>query len=268
MKVTIVGGGTVGSAFASRLISKKIVLPEHLIIVERDQGICDELRRTLGCYAATLPYPTMSDSDLIMLAVKPQDFEEMAVQIGLVLKPGPLILSTMTGIRVARMTERFPAFKNKIVRSMPNLPIIVGEGVTACYFSPGTAASDVEKVEKILSACGNVLSVKSEDLIDAATAVSASGPGFLAYLIEELITGTQAVGFDRETAESMIFQTLSGTMALFNQGVFSTELLQKRVTTKNGTTHAAITVMKDRELSDVLHKAIGAAFKRAQELGQ
>lgn len=267
MKISIIGGGTVGSAFATRLISKKIVLPEHLIIVERNEATCDELRRTLGCYAASLPYPAMTESDLVMLAVKPQDFEEMAAQISLVLKPGPLLLSTMTGIRVERLQESFPRLGNRVVRCMPNLPIIVGAGVTACYFPPHTATADVELVEKILSACGKVISVKSEDLIDAATAVSASGPGFLAYLIEELIEGTKALGYEPALAQSMVYETLLGTLMLLGEGGYTPELLQQRVTTKNGTTHAAITTFKSGQIGEVLRKGIAAAYKRAQELG-
>lgn len=267
MRIAIVGGGTIGQSLAQTLVQQKKNLPEHLLVIERNEHTCDEIRRSLGCYTSTAYHAPLSEVDCVVLAVKPQDFRETAVKLKDFLKPHQILLSMMTGVRCETLSNELSNHQ-KIARCMPNLPLVVGKGMSICY-----AAHEFDDAERlilttVLSVCGELLFVPNEDLVDAATALSASGPGILAYLAEHFERAARELGYTPEDSRRIVSQTMAGTAELMIQKGWSPKEIQTRVASKGGTTEAGITELEEQQVGGALQAAFARANARARELGK
>ncbi len=201
---------------------------------------------------------------MLVLAVKPQVFPAVAHEIKAEIR-SPLVVSVMAGISCPTLEALFP--ERAVVRTMPNVPALVGEGMTALAGGSLATADHLAQAKRVLQAVGQVV-ILPESQLDAVTAVSGSGPGYLSLIAEAMVDGGVKVGLPRDLAMQLVFQTLKGTGILLQQEGKSPALLKDRVTSPGGTTIAGISVLEDNGVRGAIIEAIEAAQERSQELGQ
>jgi len=230
-----VGGGNMGYALAAALIRRKVCAPQDITVADPIDAI-RKRAAVLGCLVTERP--THSDGRVVVLAVKPQQAQEAMQALTGSLKPDQVVVSIMAGVRLATIQA---AMKHQaIVRVMPNTPAQIGLGMNAYYADPVVTAKQLEPVHAMLSASGEALLVASEDLIDAATAVSGSGPAYVFYLAEHWMRAAEALGFSPTQATALVRQTLRGATELWQSSGISAKQLREQVTSKGGTTAAAL----------------------------
>ena len=225
----------------------------------------DELRRLTGCRTFAQPADGIDHQDVVVLAVKPQGIHQTLNQLGSVASTDQVIVAMVAGVPLAVYERALPDVP--IVRTMPNTPALVGEGVTGMargtHVTPELAAT----ARLVLSAVGGVEEV-DEPLIDAVTAVSGSGPAY-AYLLAEAMTAAGVrEGLDPDVALRLASQTIKGAGAMMVASDEEPSVLRRRVTSPGGTTAAALQIMEDRGLRDVVEEAVAAAAHRSRELGE
>jgi pyrroline-5-carboxylate reductase len=205
----------------------------------------------------------MQRSDVLVIAVKPQDMRSAlaSIQLG-----KQLVISVAAGIRLQALS-RWLGGHEKLVRCMPNTPGLIGAGITALYAAAGVSAADKTTAENILRAVGEVVWVKDEKLLDPVTAVSASGPAYVFWFIEQLAASAEKLGIDKDTAAKLALHTVLGSAKLAAQSDSSPAELRKQVTSKGGTTEAALKVFDAEKLAERFARAVEAASKRGAEMG-
>ena len=254
-----------GAAFARSVFAKKILDPENLLLIERDQARCASLNSELLCYVSSVFSQNISTCSVIVLAVKPQDFENVARHLQPLLRPEQIVLSFMGGITLARLAHDLGDHQ-LIVRSMPNLPFLIGEGMTVYIPSPTLPSDRLNDVTVLLNACGESLKVSDEKLLDAATAISGTGPGYVYYILEHFMRAAVELGFTDEQAELLIASTVTGSVNLWLQDERDAVALRGAVTSPNGTTAAAVEVFERERFGEIFRRGIARACERSREL--
>ncbi len=266
-KVSIIGGGNMGLAFAKALIQGKIVDRKNLLIVDRSIKRKPYILKELRCRVAETLISKVSESDIVVLSVKPQNAAVLLTSLKPIIKKNQLVISLMTGIKLKELSQSFNDHK-KLVRAMPNLPAHVGRGVTVYKSDKSFTRIEKETISKILGSAGISLEVKNEALLDSATAVTATGPAYFFYFLEHMTKAAKDLGFNKDDAEMLIKETMRGSLELWATTGLSPEELRKRVTSKGGTTKAAMEVFDNGDLGKVLQRGIKAAHRRAVELSR
>lgn len=261
-RIAILGAGVMGETLLSAILDSGRSA-DDLVISEKRQERADELRATYGV-RVTGNADAAADADVILLVVKPQDVPGLLDEIAAVVRPGATVLSLAAGIRIATISEALPEGV-VVVRCMPNTPALVGEGMFGVSPGPGVDKHKLASVVSLLEAGGRVV-VVDEDRQDAVTAVSGSGPAYVFYLAEAMIAGGVEAGLDEDTARTLAAQTLVGAAKLLAGSGETAEELRRRVTSPNGTTHAAITTFDERGVKDGLVAGVLAAAARSAEL--
>jgi pyrroline-5-carboxylate reductase len=262
-KVAIIGGGNLGGAFAAGLLRKQVVAAEDLLVIEPKREQRDKLG-VLNCKLAADVTAELSRYDAVLICVKPQDFAAAAVFIEPAILRSQLLITAMAGVPISKVTTLLGGHE-KVIRCMPNLPAQVGFGITA-YCSSGCDETDLFLGHTLLSAVGTTLKVSREELINAATALSGTGPAYLCYLIECLTAAAKELGFSEPEGRLLIEHTFHGTMHLLLQEGVTPIKLREMVTSEKGTTAAAIEVLERRGVREIWKEAVAAAANRAKEL--
>ena len=206
-------------------------------------------------------------SKALLLSVKPYQMAEVLSGIGAALDPAALVISIAAGVRSSSIEQHLGGEKNwQVVRSMPNTPMLVGEGLVAIAPGKNATADDLAKARRIFEASASVIEV-AEDQIDAVTAISGSGPAYFFYFVESMIRAGIEMGLSREQAHQLASKTCLGSARMLLLSPDSPEELRRKVTTPNGTTHAAISHMQGHNVGDTIVEALKAAEKRSKELG-
>lgn len=259
----LVGAGRMGSALLKGWIARGI---GPLTVVEpKPSPQLKALAKTKKITLAAAP-PAKKFSACV-IAVKPQTLKTEAESLTAVGRSGALMISIAAGTPTKFLSDVWGA-KARIIRAMPNTPGAIGHGVTGLFAAKGTNAADRKCAEKLLAALGETLWVKTEDLIDAVTAVSGSGPAYLFLMAEALAEAGLAEGLSKTEAERLARATVSGAGALLAADKSPAAALRQAVTSPGGTTEAALKVlMADDGLSALMKRAIHAARKRAEEMG-
>lgn len=266
MRTLIVGAGSIGASVAKRLLVDHVCSPKDLVLVEHDQARGAELSRELGCEAvAGIAQSTMSP-EIIVAAVKPKDAADILTPLADKLATKPLLISVMAGISINSISTRLGGYK-RIIRSMPNIAVRVAAGMTVYAGDPSLGLEDFELFERFFGTAGKTLRVKNESLLDAATAVSGSGPAYVFYLIEKMMEAGMALGFSETEAEILVAETFRGATELWRSTGVSVAELRRQVTTPGGTTAAAFEVFDRADLGASITEGIKAASKRSTELG-
>jgi len=211
------------------------------------------------------PGDYITEADIIILAVKPQDFPSLAAGIKPFIRSHQVILSVMAGVRVATLISSTGA--DKIVRCMPNLPAQVGMGMTVFTATPHMDMKELFIVQNLINTTGKSLHVDDESLIDAATAISGSGPAYVFFYMQSMIQTAIAMGFKDSEAELLVQQTFLGAVHLQNKGENTCAEWIGKVASRGGTTEAALKVFDSLNTKDGIHDALFAALNRAKELG-
>ncbi|TFZ06915.1 pyrroline-5-carboxylate reductase [Ramlibacter henchirensis] len=261
--IAFVGGGNMATAILGGLL-KKGLPAARVQVVEPWAEARERLSRDFGVAASEQAGPALAQANLVVWAVKPQTFRDAAAAVAPHAR-GALHLSVAAGITSDSMARWLGT--ERIVRSMPNTPALVGRGMTALFARAAVSAPDRALVEQVLAPTGATLWVDAEAQLDAVTALSGSGPAYVFYFIEAMTRAGQEMGLPAGTAQQLAIGTFCGASELARASSEPPSVLRERVTSKGGTTHAALTSMEQSGVADRFVQAMHAACKRASELG-
>ena len=264
MKIGFLGGGNMASALIGGLIAKGTDA-RSISVIEMSPAARDKLGARHKVHISTAPDAAMQGADVLVLAVKPQDMKRALASISGFPKE-KLIVSVAAGISLKSLSRWLDGHR-RIVRCMPNTPALIGAGITGLYAAPEVAKGDRQKAETILRAVGDVVWMPEERLLDPVTAVSASGPAYVFWFIEQLAASAVQLGIPRDAALQLAKQTVLGSAMLASQSAESPETLRRNVTSKGGTTEAALKVFDEEKLAERFSRAVAAASKRGEEMG-
>lgn len=263
MPVAFIGGGNMATALIGGLVQSGHA-PSAIRVIEPFEAQAGRLRERFGVRVDAAAGPALADAALVVWAVKPQLFREAAAPCALHVRDA-LQLSVMAGIRSGAIAAATGS--DRIVRTMPNTPALIGRGMSGLYASAAVSADERALVERLLAPTGELLWVEREELLDAVTALSGSGPAYVFYFIEAMMRAGAELGLTPGQARRLATGTFAGAAALAAQSPEPPEVLRANVTSKGGTTHAAITTMDERGVMEAFVQALHAAARRAKELG-
>ncbi|MCW5921981.1 MAG: pyrroline-5-carboxylate reductase [Saprospiraceae bacterium] len=266
MKILILGGGNMGMTYAQSFLRSRIVTADNLMVLCRTYEKANQLSETHEGRFFSDPRLCVPDADLLILAVKPQDSPKLFEEIGDLAQPGQVYLSIMAGVRIATIGEALRA--DKIIRAMPNLPAQIGAGATAFTSTDAVTRIELVMVQNLLSTTGKTIYVEREEMIDASTAISGSGPAYIYYFMNALMEAARQMGFSDSEAELLVSQTFTGAVDLYNKTDLSCQDWIAKVASKGGTTEAALRVWGNTGLHEGIMAGARAAFERAKELGK
>ena len=204
-------------------------------------------------------------SDVVLLSVKPQQMRDVAEQLAPHLK-NQLVISIAAGIRYTDLSRWLNGY-TAIVRTMPNMPALINQGITGMFAAPGVSAMQKSTADAVMRAAGATVWLEDEAMLDPLTAVSGSGPAYVFYFMEAMQKAAQEMGFGEEQARQLTMATFQGAVQLAGQATESVATLRERVTSKGGTTYAALTSMEHSGVGEAIVKALKAAALRSTELG-
>ena len=266
MNILIIGGGNMGATYAQSFLRSHVTRLEGMRILEKNAEKATLLATrnigTVGADAAEL----VPSSDLIVLAVKPQDAPQLFASILPYVNGQQVFLSIMAGVTLETICVALGI--QKVVRAMPNLPAQVGEGMTVYTSTPEVTRLELVMVQNLLSTTGKHIYVEREEMLDAATAVSGSGPAYVFYFMRAMMSEARALGFSQSEAELLVLQTFAGGVSLYQANNASCEEWIGRVSSRGGTTEAAMVSFGESAIDDGIAAGLRAAFDRAQALGR
>ena len=265
-KIGIIGCGNMGEALLSRL-SRTLEKSTSLMVSEADTARRDYIQTKYKMIVGIDNNVVVKYSDVIILAVKPKDFDSVLKQeVCCGLSEKKLLISIAAGI-TTQYIENAVGSNIPVIRAMPNMGAVIGEAITSISAGRSATAKDTETAREIFSAVGDVIEV-DEKLADAVTAVSGSGPAYFFYMIEALTEAAEALGLDAGTASRLVSKTALGSSKLLEALREDPEALRKKVTSKGGTTEAALDVFEKKGFKDIVKDAVKAACKRSKELSK
>lgn len=239
---------------------------DHIYVTDPEESKLQALADTFSIRTSTDNLQAMAHADIVVLAVKPQIMAEVCHSIEQSVQASqPLIISIAAGIRSTDI-DRWLGNNNAIVRTMPNTPALIQAGATGLYANPRTSATQKTTAENILAAAGLTLWVDNETQLDAVTAVSGSGPAYFFLFMEAMQQAGKQLGLDEETAGLLARQTALGAARMALEGEDDPATLRAKVTSKGGTTAAALASFEANHFSEIIQQALTAARDRAIEL--
>jgi pyrroline-5-carboxylate reductase len=271
MKISFIGGGNMASALISGLINKQEI-SQILVVepfIEQQTKLNDKFSHAIGQGRLALSGEVLTQhgqSDVIVMSVKPQQMQQACEALATVGVSG-LVLSIAAGTTISSIRTWLNNHP-RVVRAMPNTPATLGLGISGLVGPDNLSAADHARASTVMRAAGEVLWVNSEAKINAVTAVSGSGPGYVFYLMEAMQAGAVAQGFSVEDAKLLTEHTFAGASQLALQSGTAFSTLREQVTSKGGTTHAGLESLRNDDVAQAITAAITAANRRAEELGK
>ncbi len=266
MKILVIGGGNMGLTYAQSFLRSQITTQEDMMILEKSPKKAEDLaKKDIGTVYGS-PDECMPKADLIIFAVKPQDTTALFESIRPYVDEQQVFLSIMAGVKIASIRQALAV--KKIIRAMPNLPAQIGMGMTAFTSSDEVTRIELVMVQNLINTTGKTVYVETEDAIDAATAISGSGPAYVFYFMDAMIKAARDLGFTNSEAELLVSQTFKGAVDLYNKTNFSCEEWIQKVASKGGTTEAALVSYRNNEVHADIMAGAQAAYDRAVELGK
>ena len=261
-KVAVIGAGVMGEALIAALISSGVD-PDRITISEKREDRAQELVSKYLINAAPLT-SNVADADALLLVVKPQDMASVLMEIKDSINPSSVVITFAAGKTISFISNGLGT-GNPVIRVMPNSPTLVAQGMAAASMGAGVTAAQRDFVLGFLGATGKVIEV-SEDLQDAVTATSGSGPAYFFAFVEAMVAGAKELGLSDQDATTLTIQTIVGAAKLLNESGKSATTLRENVTSPNGTTAAALASFSNDNLNAIVAKAMKAARDRSQEL--
>lgn len=257
---------------------KQGVSPQQLRVVEINDANRKRLKSQGFVVFAQQDMEAILGSDVIVLAVKPQQMKEVAEQLGSQLSAGQIVLSIAAGIRLMDLARwlghqntRLLGYQDTgiaLVRAMPNTPALIGAGITGLYSFPPLTDGQQKRVETVMKAAGAFVWIRSEEDMDAVTAVSGSGPAYFFYFIEALEQAGKELGLPEQAARTLALETALGAARLAHESAETPATLRERVTSRNGTTERALLSMEANHVKQHIITAAKAAAARSREMGE
>ncbi len=261
--IVFIGGGNMASAIVGGLV-KAGRAATSIVVVEPFEAQREAVQRQFGVRTLPVADGTLAQAQLVVWAVKPQSFREAAAPCAPFV-PGALQLSVMAGIRSDAIAQATGS--GRVVRAMPNTPALIGRGISGLFARPAVTGEDRALVEQVLAPTGAAVWVEQERDLDAVTALSGSGPAYVFYVVEAMMQAAVEMGLSQAQGRELALATVAGAAALAQASADHPSVLRERVTSKGGTTHAALTVLENEGVKATFVKALKAAQQRAKELG-
>lgn len=261
--VAFIGGGNMASALIGGLIAAGRAQGD-ILVIEPAEAQRARLEQSFGVHAQAGADERLARAGTVVWAVKPQLFAAAAAPCAAVIA-GALQLSVMAGIRTDALMRA--SGSERVVRAMPNTPALIGRGIAGLFATEAVNAAQRARVETLLAPTGATLWLPREADLDAVTALSGSGPAYVFYVLEAMIDAAAMMGLDAEQGRRLAIATFDGAAELARRSSESPQTLRAQVTSKGGTTHAAITSLDADGVKAAFVKALRAAERRAQELG-
>jgi pyrroline-5-carboxylate reductase len=262
-EIAFIGGGNMASALIGGLLQSGRV-PATVLVIEPDDRQRAKVALQFGVLALAVADAQLAHAPLVVWAVKPQAFAAAARPCAPHVAKA-LHLSVMAGIRTETLVAA--GGSARVVRAMPNTPALIGQGITGLFATPAVSSEDRAAVERVLAPSGELLWLPRERDLDAVTALSGSGPAYVYYFIEAMIQAAGEMGLTVEQGRRLALATFAGATALAQQSPESPAVLRERVTSKGGTTYAALMSMDNDAVKAAFVRALHAANERARALG-
>lgn len=267
IELTVLGAGNMGRALIGGLL-RRGMRAEQIAVGESQEGARGRLARELGISAAADNLAATSKADLIVIAVKPQDVRSVLEPLAPRLQQRrPLVISIAAGIRVQTL-QHWCGPEVPVIRAMPNRPALVGAGATGIFAPAQVAESHRAMAGEIMQSVGEVVWVGTEDALDAVTALSGSGPAYYFLLAEALAKAGARLGLEPQAARRLSIATLYGAGLLAHGGDGDLARQRAEVTSKGGTTEAALRTLQAAEFDELIARAVEAAARRSRELAE
>ena len=268
-RLAFIGCGVMAESMVAGLLRQELVTADQITASHPRADRREEL--SMKYEVAVLEHNadavrSLPDDGVVLLCVKPQRMSSVLKELAGVIKPSQLVVSIVAGARIERMSEALA--NDLVVRAMPNTPSQIGKGMTAWTCSEGVDESHKQQVRTMLAALGKELYVETENMIDMATSLSATGPTYIFMVMEAMTDAGVHLGFSREVSKELVQQTMLGSVLFAMESHKHPAELRNMVTSPGGTSAEAIYQMEKGTLRTVLSKAIHAAYKRAVELGK
>lgn len=263
-EIGLIGAGNMGKALVSGILSARLIDAQDLVVSDLNLSRLRQLKKQYKIQITPNNSEVLKKTSIIILAVKPQVIGGVLNEIGDKFTPAQTIISIAAGISTKHI-EKFIPRKVAVVRVMPNTPALLKEGASAIAGGSYAKKKNIQSAQKIFQAVGKVFRVK-EELMDAVTGLSGSGPAYIFFVMEALINGGVRLGLSRAVSEGLVQQTLLGAAKLALQDNPTT--LRKKVTSPGGTTEAAIKYLQKQKFSQILSKAVEIAARRSKQLGR
>ena len=265
-RIVFIGGGNMARSLVGGLVGDGYP-GERIRVTDPDAQQRERLTRTLGVDTGADNRAAVADADVIVLAVKPQAMEAVCTDLGPALAGRePLVVSVAAGVR-AEAIARWLGYDGPLVRCMPNTPALLQAGITALYPNDRVSDDQRSRAESILRAAGSVIWVEDEALMDTVTGISGSGPAYFFRFMEAMEAAAVTRGLERDKARLLVIETALGAARMALESSDDPGTLRQNVTSKGGTTAAALDVFEQGGLADLVDRAVGAAAERAAELG-
>ena len=262
MKLTFISAGNMAEAIVAGIVKQQVIAAGDVCVTDISAERLSHFERRYGVGTSQDNPAAVAQSDVVVLSIKPQVFPSVWPDIEQALKAGALVVSIMAGIPSQRIAGSKAI---RVVRVMPNTPALVGEGAAGIAAGEHATESDVAIAEKLLGAVG-VTAVVNEEEIDAVTALSGSGPAYVFYLLEGMLAAAEQMGLDEGVSRELALATVIGAAKLMKETGEDAASLRNKVTSKGGTTAAAIHTMEERKVKDAVIAALLAAQARSREL--
>jgi pyrroline-5-carboxylate reductase len=269
-KIAFIGSGAMAEAMISGLLRQKLARPENLRTSDTRIERVEELQKEYGVVPFTDNNLAAEQADVVVLSVKPQRLTEVLNNLKEAVPSNAVVLSIVAGATIDKISQGLK--HNAVVRSMPNTPAQIGEGITVWIASPSVNESQKETARTILGALGEEVNVDDENYLDMATALSGTGPAYVFIFMEAMIDAGVHLGFSRRVSEELVVQTLRGSVdyyqAVNQKSSVHVAALKNQVTSPGGTTAEALYYLEKAGFRTAISRAIWAAYQRSLELGR
>jgi pyrroline-5-carboxylate reductase len=267
IELGILGSGNMAEAIARGVIRSGLLRPDQILAADVSPQRRELFSKELGVRAVDDNREVARQARTLLLSVKPQHMKEVLAGIGPVTSPDALVISIAAGVSSTFIETHLGGGKNwRVIRTMPNTPMLAGEGMVALARGRHATAQDAGAARKLFEAAADVIDV-AEDKLDAVTAVSGSGPAYVFYLAEQMIRAGQELGLADEDSRKLAIKTCVGAAKMLATSADTPEELRRKVTSPGGTTQAAITHLDQNQVGRMIVEAIQAAARRSRELG-
>ena len=262
--IAFIGGGQMASAIMGGLLAQGMQA-QHLVVAEPVEAAREQLRARFGVHAHPAAGAFLQECPLVVWAVKPQTFRDAALATHAHTRDA-LHLSVAAGIRSDTLAQWLHS--ERIVRAMPNTPALIGQGISGLFARTAVSQDDKDRINTLMASTGASIWLDDEAHLDAVTALSGSGPAYVFFFLEAMRDAGQAMGLNAQQAYQLAVATFSGAGALAAASHEGPEILRERVTSKGGTTYAALTAMEASGIKPAFIAAMQAAQARAREMGE
>jgi pyrroline-5-carboxylate reductase len=266
LNLAFVGWGAMAEALIGSLLRKKVTSPERIIASGPRAERGDYLKKKCGIRVTTDNAEALGGADVVVLSVKPQVLNTVMEELHGKVPADALVLSIVAGARISKIREKLGV--ESVIRSMPNTPSQIGAGITVWTASENVSDEQRKQAQLILQALGQEIFVDEEDHLDAATALSGTGPAYVFLFMEAMVDAGVHLGFPRYMAEQLVLETMRGSVEYVSQSTHHLARLRNEVTSPGGTAAEALYYLERSGLRTAISRAVWAAYQRSRTLGE